>query len=262
MAPQTSIIGLGNRARNGKDYTAEYLQKKYDNVHIVHWADALKAEVRNKESINIIDETGERIYPLIYKDEKYYYLLDDIDAIGDYLHTEPTYFKFLPEEVPYLDEIFKERGIEKYWGDDDKDSKMLQFWGTDFRRTYINKNYWVNKTMESVDKIIADNMDKEFLFVLIPDTRFVNEYRTVKAYNPVSFYWTVIRYNEDGSRYYDDSRDPNHPSETELDEADYDYKTEAVSGDITGLYYQADKSFEDILNKAKNFKEYYVEEKN
>jgi hypothetical protein len=267
MSLRTSLIGLGNRARSGKDTIADYLKNKYNNVFILHWADALKKEVINKESINLNAETGERLYPLIFKDDNYYNILDSLYAEGDYQHIRPVYLKFHPDEVPFLHDIFEKRGIKEYKGmegngyDEHKDGEMLQFWGTNFRRTFMSKNYWVNKTMESVKKIENENPDLEHIFILIPDTRFINELKTIKSYNPISYYCSVIRYNSDGSRYYDPTRDINHPSETELDLAGNDYQIEAVSGDINGLYYQADKMFEDILNKVATLKENIIIDK-
>ena len=248
MSPKISLIGLGNRARQGKDCTAEYLQSKYDNIFIVHWADALKREVKNKDSLNLT-VNGDRKVPLIYKDATYYKILNKFDPYG-----EPSYYRFLSEDVSTLNKLFERRNITEYWGDDDKDSEMLQFCGTDFRRIYCDKNYWVNQTMSSVNDIITLTSDISTpIFILIPDTRFINEYITIKKYNAVSYYWNITRRNSDYSRYYDPSRDKNHPSETELDDIKFDYKSESISGDIESLYYQATVNFENIRHDVTEF---------
>ena len=45
----------------------------------------------------------------------------------------------------------------------------------------------------------------------------------------------VVRLNEDGSQYIDPSRDPNHPSEAELDGVPADFTLEAQSGGLQTL---------------------------
>lgn len=253
MATQSCIIGLGNRARNGKDTAAKFITENFNRAHIFHWADALKDEVNNK-SKNNIDEFGNRINPLITFDGKYYNLLNEINT-----DKSVTRLQFHPDEVPNLHKIFTSRNISKYWGDDivytdNKDSLMLQFWGTDFRRNYINMNYWVNKTISNIQNIIkTDTVNSPILF-LIPDTRFINEFHAIKSYNIASCYISVIRYDENGNKYYDPSRDKNHQSECELDDIKPDYLIEAKSGDITSIQYQMSKIYSDILNKLSIYK--------
>ena len=41
----------------------------------------------------------------------------------------------------------------------------------------------------------------------------------------------VSRRNADGTPFVDTSRDPNHPSETQLDDYNYDYKINVKTGD-------------------------------
>jgi len=56
--PGVMIIGLGHRARNGKDTVAKMLKEQLQNVEIIHWADGVYEECENKNSD----------YPLIKKE--------------------------------------------------------------------------------------------------------------------------------------------------------------------------------------------------
>lgn len=204
------IIGLGHKARQGKDWIAAKAVEG-DNLSIIlHFADPLKEEVENKE----------RKFPLIYIDDSAYNLLSDSKNI--------TYISKLPEEVPYLHKIIQERNITEYWGMDSKDSKMLQFWGTDFRRA-SDDNYWVNKIKEQIE-----SFNGKYRKVYIPDVRFKNELAFIREMGGI--YIEVIRVNKDtGDRWLDDSRDPNHASEIDLDNAEFDISVLAHDGDLNSL---------------------------
>ena len=208
------IIGLGHRARQGKDYAAQYIANTFGNVHILHWADALYKEVQH------IDHKDN--FPLIKKEGNIYSVFDTIGHDGSPIHR-----LFTKDEVPKLDKIFSDRGIFEYEGMEEKDSELLQFWGTDYRRKIFGANYWVNRTLQDI-KSIDDNS-----IIVIPDTRFFNEFDTIKFMDGI--YVEVERYNLDNSRYYANDRDPNHPSENELDDISYDYIIKAQSGDVKTL---------------------------
>ena len=244
------ILGIGHRARHGKDYLAKYLQTKLDNAHIIHWADDLKTEVMNRQ----------RAFPLIYKSEEggltYYNILNiDKNNVHKY-HTVSS------ETIPFLDNIFNERKIDTYWGmdgdgsDDLKDGPMLQFWGTDYRRKLFDPNWWVNLTIQkavSISNSYGNPTIKTFVFV--PDTRFPNEVtavRTVKEkikdpdVNIRGYYIKVSRINEDGTPYFDPSRDRNHPSECALEGVPGDYEVVAMSGDIDKIYRFGDELIKEL----------------
>jgi len=223
------IISIGNKARQGKDLLASYLEQQLKpQVYVTHWADLLKEQVSNKE----------RTLPLIYRkyiDNVYcYYLLQDT-------HPHPIYTIKIESDVPYLHKLFTKRNLEVYKGMDEKDSEMLQFWGTDFRRMMYNKDYWVNLTLEH----ISHRPEK---YIIIPDTRFINEFQAVKNLNGI--YVHVVRLNNDGSRFLDTSRDSKHVSETQLDDITADFTISAKSGDIEDFNKQANQLFQLIINKG------------
>lgn len=201
------LIAIGHKARQGKDTFAN-IWKKIDpeNVYITHWADPLKIEAQNNR----------RNVPLISKEvlngKTFYNLLD----------TQTSVLRKSEEEVPYLHKIFTERGITEYVGMNEKDPQILQFWGTDFRRKQYD-NYWVDRTLEHIDTISKK-------FILIPDTRFKNEYNAVKNLN--GYYVKIIRLHKDDTQYLDVNRDPRHLSEIDLEYVSADFTIAAYDEDL------------------------------
>ena len=206
------IIGLGHRARQGKDWAAGYLEKTFQNIHIVHWADELYKEVRH--------EKYRGLFPLIKKEGNIFSVFDTIAGNGS-----PIYRLFTVDDVPKLDKIFFDRGISEYDGMEGKDSELLQFWGTDYRRNNFGEDYWVIKGKEQIFRISETTANP---IILIPDTRFYNELDAI--YFLGGKYAEVQRFNADGTRYYDTGRDKDHPSERTLDDVRYDYLISAISG--------------------------------
>lgn len=215
--PSVMMIGLGHRARNGKDTVANILKEKLNNVEIIHWADEVYEECFNKEAI----------YPLIKLEvdtpNKVYYsvLLDketgEREAISNI-------------SDPFLHKIFVERNIKEYFKMEKKDPEILQFWGTNFRRTLCDSNYWIKLTLKKAN-IFAKSMNGATGMIIISDTRFVNEAEALKTNK--GFYIKVVRNNKDGSQYISKDRDPNHPSESELE--NYPADATLVAKNLTEL---------------------------
>lgn len=230
------VIGLGHKARQGKDYIAEHIAKlelpDIQRSYVFHFADAIKEEITNSK----------REQPLIKKLDRYgktYYVLSDNSPNA----ITPVHL-YKPEQVPMLHKLFEKRGIEEYWGMDNKDSEMLQFWGTDFRRKFCGNNYWV-EILEQ--KIVELARGKENCLILIPDVRFNNELEMILRHN--GLYVEVQRYNEDKTRYLAKDRDPQHVSEMELDKAPADYYIMCLSGDLTALKMRSENVIKRILEK-------------
>lgn len=87
-----------------------------------------------------------------------------------------------------------------------KQRRLLQTFGTEFRRT-SDPDYWVKRTLE---QIVSDRPE----IALISDMRFLNEFRVAKAAGGVT-----VRVERPGFV----SGAEGHVSETELDDAPYDY---------------------------------------
>jgi hypothetical protein len=216
------IVGLGHKARNGKDYSARYmkayLEQRYGiRVETLHFADELYKELSNKE----------RKFPLIKEvPEK-----QDCIAVFDGLdRTSGKAVYVILEKDERISALLSERGLP-YWGMDEKDSPMLQWWGTDYRRRLYDKDYWI-ECLEDQIKSLPEEVD----LVFIPDVRFKNEYDYVKN-NGLYIEVIAVVETEDGrlERYIDPSRDPNHPSECDLDGVGADLVIAAKRGELEEL---------------------------
>jgi hypothetical protein len=220
------LIGFGNKGRHGKDTLADLLKVKLEGSVVMHFADPLKEEV---------SYVG--VQPLIfrkfYNGKIFYYLRDHVN----------TYITKTAEDMPLLHKIFTERQINEYWHMAEKDPEILQVWGTDFRRMQ-NPQYWVQKIERMIINMEFSKTDQTE-YILLPDTRFVNEHEFIKSKEGI--YIKVLRLNEDGSTFIDPRRSPTHPSETELDHVDADLVIKAKSGDLKKL----ENSVEEILELLK-----------
>jgi len=229
--PNIILLGLGHRARNGKDTVANYLKEKLENVEIIHWADGVYEECTNAGSK----------FPLIIKEfttsaKTYYTVLANKDT-GER-------FAISDKADPYLHKIFTDRDITEYWNMTDKDAEILQFWGTNYRRKFCDSLYWVNLTINKA-KQIAETLNNGY--ILVPDTRFKNEVDALRLNS--GYYIKVVRTREDGSQYIADDRDPNHPSEAELEGYPADVTLTAI--DVPALKDQVDEFYHGFLDPIK-----------
>jgi hypothetical protein len=189
------IIGLGNKARSGKDTAAtgieEFCALNRMPCARVGFADALKREfnaalARNSGDVELLLATGPEPGILFPKDVK---------ASLDPDMTDPL----LPLG---------------------KHPQILQWWGTEYRRRW-NPNYWIEKYRLTLAHLDSD-------VVVTPDMRFVNEAIAITELGGATV--NVRRLNEDGTQYLDKSRPAGHESEVELDGWNYDYRIIAKSG--------------------------------
>lgn len=223
------IIGFGNKARQGKDYTAERLLRLLgDKCIILHFADALYKELQQDTP-----------YGLIYP----YWLADNQYCIFDKFSDRyiPTYTLVQSEE---LTRIFKKRQINRYYKMEGKDAEMLQWWGTNYRRAQ-DPDYWIKKLDEKLC-----SLDNSIEYVLIPDTRFKNEYKYIK--NNGGLYVKVIA-TVNGEQYIDPSRPANHQSEIDLDNIEPDYIIQAEKGNLEELNSAIEKFYHYLTKNAKSY---------
>jgi len=189
------LIGLGNRARQGKDFVAKYMQEAYPEIRLYSFAKILKEYCRDHHDT------------LLYKWQLAH-------------QTKET-------PVHKADPIY---GC----------SAILQWFGTDVTRK-DRPNYWVNE----LSKILKQDGPE---IAVITDVRFSNEAEFVKENGGTLV--QVIRRNEDGTQYLDANRDPNHSSETALDDyMDWDYILTCKSGDLDGLKTKAIGVLKNILDE-------------
>ena len=125
---------------------------------------------------------------------------------------------------------------------------LMQLLGTECMRNTIHINGWVNSLFANYRPIddtqraslgdVIDYSACEFPNWVITDVRFPNELEAIKKRKGISI--RVNRYNsEDGSEYGWGNPNTNHPSETALDNAEFDYTINNNS------------SMEDLVNKVR-----------
>jgi len=187
------IISIGHKARQGKDTAALHLQKVF-GCRIIHFADALYDEC--KHSTILYKDNPPTLFLKTY-DEDFFHFPNPGETIINWIKQNA-----LPRDnLPFGAQLY-------YGGMKEKDGTLLQFWGTEFRRKRFSWDYWVDKVR---DEIVA-HPDDDYI---IPDTRFKNEAKMVKEMG--GFVWKIIRVG-----YQAADRDPDHTSEIDLDEWDFD----------------------------------------
>ena len=112
--------------------------------------------------------------------------------------------------VKYICKTFFDWNGEK----DDKGRTLLQYVGTDIVRTKY-PNFWVEFIIS-----ILQLFNSEWDFVIIPDCRFPNEYELFKE-NGIDV--TLLRVERPNFINSLTQEQLNHPSETALDNYNYDY---------------------------------------
>ena len=207
------IIGLGHKARRGKDTVAEYLANEH-GLGILHFSDALyeecrMAQVRYRTILSEGIETSSlTIGTLATDDPPSVYMSNDISKMpnGDIKN-------LFDKVVPWIQTKGEPLSMDKYseeWifrGMLEKDGRLLQWWGTEFRRRLHDDLYWINKVDDKIEEI-----KHEVPGVAIPDTRFRNEAAYVRNMDGGAL-WKVQR----DKPLEDTGRDPNHISEIDLD---------------------------------------------
>lgn len=187
------LIGIGNKAQHGKDTAAAAILAHAASLGLpilrVSWADALYEEV-NSFLRYYIFEMGLSIEDVF----SFRTLGVDDSLIKPPSWVQPTPNAEISERAPY-----------------GKHSKLLQWWGTEFRRAQ-DPDYWVKKGTEVIEAFRRIHPNG---VVVVPDVRFFNEVGAIQKMGGELL--RVSRINKDGTPYVDPSRDANHSSETELD---------------------------------------------
>jgi hypothetical protein len=194
------IIGIGHRARRGKDTAAQAIIDSRPDLDIRRFGfgDAVKEEV-NEAALKV---------------GGMFALFQDLTVHGVPLPngqrlTLPDWVKYDPN--PSFDDLLCPLG---------KQRTLLQFWGSEYRRG-CDKFYWIKAmkaTLEKSGPIVA----------LIPDIRFVNEVMWVKANGGFT-----IRCERTG--FPDLETNSTHHSERELDAAVFDYTITVGEGETDVL---------------------------
>ena len=178
------FIGISGKLGSGKDTVAQYLIEHLEKATRIALADLLKEEVAWAL-------TG-------------YYDTYRFSELPEKLQGElrSHYGTELPEHIKPSDLIrwMNDRATKEYF------RKILQWWGTEFRREQFGKNYWIDR----LEKRVLSN--PSITTVIIPDIRFPDEAVMVKRNN--GYLIRVVR---------GEINTGDHPSETALDDyAEFD----------------------------------------
>lgn len=213
------LIGLGHKARQGKDTVGGFLAER--GFVVLHFADALKAQAtrygwspdeKNILATELFERNTEKPLAAFVEDGIFQALLSDIEAgvVG---------------------------GVT-----------FLQWLGS-YRRSQ-DQNYWVNITMRAAIEHL-----KAGTSVAICDMRYTNEADAISSMD-TSVAWPyvvdVVRLKHGvldgiiGEQYIDPDRDPNHPSEVDLDEYEFDDLLVALDGDLVGLREETENLLEHL----------------
>jgi hypothetical protein len=199
----TIVLGFGNKARQGKDTAAEAVVafglKNDIPVLKLGFADALRNEVTEAIRANGGD-------------------------VNDLLLNGPEPGISFPSWVIASPNPDMSDPLLPYG----KHSKILQWWGTEYRRAQ-SENYWVDIVKQ---KVVGFNG-----VVAISDMRFINEAIATLELGGVTV--NIRRLNEDGTQYFCTARDPGHQSETDLDDWNWDFRIIAKTGQGSFVKMQA-----------------------
>jgi hypothetical protein len=216
----TLVLGLGNKARHGKDSFALAVDAHFATQHaaalrhglkhtpvvIQHlaFADALYKEVNEFLAIpKSFDYSYQELFSMGVREIRGGEVC--VDKIPDWVQPDPK--PKVSARAPF-----------------GKHAKLLQWWGTEFRRAQ-DQDYWVKQWKAAINP--------KANIVMVTDMRFLNEAAAVKSVG--GFTVQVNRKNGDGTPFVDPTRPADHVSETELDGYNYDYQLTVKTGDLALL---------------------------
>jgi hypothetical protein len=86
---------------------------------------------------------------------------------------------------------------------------LLQAWGTEYRRNHFGDDYWINQLYQEIIRLSLTHKDA---IIVVPDVRFLNEYKSILKCNGV-----MVRVER-----LECDVDDQHASETGLDNQRFD----------------------------------------
>jgi hypothetical protein len=189
------ILGFGNKARQGKDTAAEAIRQFYENQNTLLHAHGLKGGLKVgtfKFATALYQEVNGFLAAFNGKDNWVNATHDGVQ-IPAWVTPEPN--AEISALAPY-----------------GKRPKLLQFWGTEFRRAQ-DPDYWTKKLFAS----IPANLD----IAIVTDVRFQNEADGIRQRGGYNV--NVTRLRDDRTQYFSSDRPVDHPSETALDGYKWDF---------------------------------------
>lgn len=221
------ILGIGHRARIGKDTMADWLVQNCGYTKL-RWSDEIYAEV-SRCSLSLIGDYDSGMLMINHKGESFVFNKPQTprlyQKVWEWVHdTPPDHFEVFVKEVNGTVAV-------RYEGMKAKDARLLQWWGTDFRRSLFGDQYWVKKVVNAIDtETERSKVEDTYNRFVIPDTRFPNEVDACREWG--GRYCNISRC--DGP-VYDTGRDSDHISETALDnyEPDFDISSDGTLEEYT-----------------------------
>lgn len=225
------IIGFGNKSRQGKDTAAEAIKDHFDSLNRLHKRHIYKLAAQPvnvgifKFATTLYAEVDEAIKNGLWETRLVHgepFLLNPSGKtiVGKHYIMPPNATGRSVMKLP--DWVQPDHNPEvTVLSPHGKHPKLLQWWGTEYRRKNFGESYWADKLFAS----IPSNTD----IAVISDVRFLNEVDGIKQRGGYTV--NVQRLREDGTQYYATDRPSDHPSETELDNYNWDYRIQSKEGD-------------------------------
>lgn len=217
------LIGLGHRARQGKDEVGKSLARMY-KFDVFHFADLLKEECAEYFGWSEINKNILAKEAITFENWKKVRDGEEWEVVGN------KGIRSVDEEEDFIE-----------FGN----ASLLQWWGTDFRRG-IDPDYWVKATMRRIQ-------ERGCCKAVICDVRFLNEAKYIKAHGGIIC--KIERIGQDFKQIIATDRDPNHPSEISLKDYEFDYEISIMECDVPEiLQWSFDGAARCIYDKARGIK--------
>jgi len=158
------------------------------------------------------------------------------DTVADYILT-----KMNGNKISFSGGLYEICGMIQGYYDKriEKDPKLLQLVGEGLRNI-CGRDVWARSLLSKVRQLEKNNNQCEIKCIIVSDMRYINEMDALTAEG-----FVTVDVNR-SDRAID--RDPNHPSEVELDGANFDYVIDN-SGSVNDLYAIIDDILCEIINK-------------
>jgi hypothetical protein len=206
------ILAFGHKARYGKDTACEAILGYYSGLEKI--AQKHGQSFTKVKRVNFADALRKEVTEAITRSGGVKNFMDE--------------YRGSPYNMPDWAQLDSNPDMKDPLLPHGKHPKILQYWGTEFRRAQ-DPDYWVKKWYEQV---------KDFKgIVVVGDTRFLNEAEAVKKYGGHTC--KVERLNQDGSPFFATDRPKDHISETQLDGYAWDFYIKVVTGHVALVEQQA-----------------------
>lgn len=187
------ILGFGHKARHGKDSAAAAIRDFYNSRNQLFAKHGHKAAKLNVGIFRFATSLYTEVNDAIEHDH------GDVREVIKRYNTPPW---VVPDSDPEFTDLAP-------YG---KHPTLLQWWGTEYRRAQ-DPDYWVKKMFATVPK--------ETDLVLITDVRFPNEAQGITQRGGYTI--KVERLASSGRPFVAPDRPGDHPSETALDDYNWDF---------------------------------------